>query len=290
MFKPFSAKVSAILFATTCISIVGATSAARAEIIGGFLNPMIYPATSSTSAHGAIGESIATGSVGGGQNVNSATLPTYTIPGGTSDQGSVAAKATVNPLTQSLSASVTISPADGIVQPSGGATAALDYYFVFIDPNGSGRIGSYGSPLLAEITGSYSMPSGSSVNLSIIYAGGQPLFSLETETTPANPFIAGLPSPYSEELNLRTNQIYEVSMFVNVNTTAGGTTTATLDPTFSVDTPGNYELLLSQGVGNGVVGVSAIPESSTWAMMILGFVGLGFMAYRRKSKPALMAS
>jgi hypothetical protein len=30
----------------------------------------------------------------------------------------------------------------------------------------------------------------------------------------------------------------------------------------------------------------AVPEPSTWAMMILGFAGIGFMAYRRKSKPA----
>jgi PEP-CTERM motif len=29
-----------------------------------------------------------------------------------------------------------------------------------------------------------------------------------------------------------------------------------------------------------------VPEPSTWAMMILGFVGVGFMAYRRKNKPA----
>jgi hypothetical protein len=36
--------------------------------------------------------------------------------------------------------------------------------------------------------------------------------------------------------------------------------------------------------------VSAVPEPSTWAMMILGFAGLGFMTYRRKSKPALMAA
>ena len=34
----------------------------------------------------------------------------------------------------------------------------------------------------------------------------------------------------------------------------------------------------------------AVPEPSTWAMMILGFAGFGFMAYRRKSKPALMAA
>jgi PEP-CTERM motif len=37
-------------------------------------------------------------------------------------------------------------------------------------------------------------------------------------------------------------------------------------------------------------GVSAVPEPSTWAMMILGFAGIGAMAYRRKSKPVLMAA
>jgi hypothetical protein len=32
---------------------------------------------------------------------------------------------------------------------------------------------------------------------------------------------------------------------------------------------------------------SGVPEPSTWAMMILGFCGVGFMAYRRKDKMAL---
>ncbi len=32
-----------------------------------------------------------------------------------------------------------------------------------------------------------------------------------------------------------------------------------------------------------VTSVAAVPEASTWAMMILGFCGMGFMAYRRKS-------
>jgi hypothetical protein len=35
---------------------------------------------------------------------------------------------------------------------------------------------------------------------------------------------------------------------------------------------------------------SAVPEPATWAMMILGFAGIGFMAYRRKSKQVLMAA
>ena len=52
--------------------------------------------------------------------------------------------------------------------------------------------------------------------------------------------------------------------------------------------PGNYYLDLS-GTGGGTAGyggtlsVAAVPEPSTWAMMILGFFGVGFMAYRRKS-------
>jgi PEP-CTERM motif len=35
--------------------------------------------------------------------------------------------------------------------------------------------------------------------------------------------------------------------------------------------------------------VAPVPEPSTWAMMILGFAGVGFMAYRRKAKAGLMA-
>jgi hypothetical protein len=32
------------------------------------------------------------------------------------------------------------------------------------------------------------------------------------------------------------------------------------------------------------VSITAVPEPSTWAMMILGFIGLGFTAYRRKNQ------
>jgi hypothetical protein len=39
-----------------------------------------------------------------------------------------------------------------------------------------------------------------------------------------------------------------------------------------------------------ITGVDAVPEPSTWAMMILGFAGIGFMAYRRKIKMGLNAA
>jgi hypothetical protein len=34
---------------------------------------------------------------------------------------------------------------------------------------------------------------------------------------------------------------------------------------------------------------SAVPESSTWAMIILGFAGVGFLAYRREQEGAFNA-
>jgi PEP-CTERM motif-containing protein len=36
--------------------------------------------------------------------------------------------------------------------------------------------------------------------------------------------------------------------------------------------------------------VAGVPEPSTWAMMIIGFGSLGFVTYRRKSKPVLMVA
>ena len=36
-------------------------------------------------------------------------------------------------------------------------------------------------------------------------------------------------------------------------------------------------------VGGSLVAINAVPEPSTWAMMILGFAGIGYMAYRRKN-------
>jgi hypothetical protein len=47
---------------------------------------------------------------------------------------------------------------------------------------------------------------------------------------------------------------------------------------------------VENGSGGLIVNVSAVPEPSTWAMLLLGFAGVGFMAYRRKSKPAVMAA
>ena len=36
--------------------------------------------------------------------------------------------------------------------------------------------------------------------------------------------------------------------------------------------------------------VAPVPEPSTWAMLLLGFTGLGYVAYRRKTKAGLRAA
>jgi hypothetical protein len=55
--------------------------------------------------------------------------------------------------------------------------------------------------------------------------------------------------------------------------------------------PGNLQEYFGGNSLRGSLTISsAIPEPSTWAMLLLGFAGIGFMAYRRKSKPALMAA
>jgi hypothetical protein len=53
--------------------------------------------------------------------------------------------------------------------------------------------------------------------------------------------------------------------------------------------PGDYTVIITGtahrplGVG-GTVTTSGVPEPSTWAMMVLGFIGLGYAAFRRNAK------
>jgi len=54
------------------------------------------------------------------------------------------------------------------------------------------------------------------------------------------------------------------------------------------------QLLFSNSVGGPNIAhidaVAAVPEPSTWAMIILGFAGVGFMAYRRRNQTTAVAA
>jgi hypothetical protein len=98
----------------------------------------------------------------------------------------------------------------------------------------------------------------------------------------------------TQHVSLLSNTEYtvEVSASGFVFTNYASSISAWADPYIFIDPTyvgGNqFSLLVSDGVGNSPVG--GVPEPSTWAMMILGFAGIGFMAYRRKSKLALIAA
>lgn len=70
------------------------------------------------------------------------------------------------------------------------------------------------------------------------------------------------------------------------NPTIGYTILTLSNPNMQVASP-NIDFYL---FGDTASAVSAVPEPSTWAMMVLGFAGIGFMAYRRKNKADLAAA
>lgn len=101
---------------------------------------------------------------------------------------------------------------------------------------------------------------------------------------------------FSTPFSIATNTVYNLQFSLHVVAqTAGFTATSdsqwgfvdpfiSFDPAFGDGT--GFQLILSQNLGNLPI-ASAVPEPSTWAMMIFGFASVGFVAYRRKSKTAL---
>jgi hypothetical protein len=73
------------------------------------------------------------------------------------------------------------------------------------------------------------------------------------------------------------------------DTSIGPITGTTFASTIPFSTDEGSLIFLTHGETSTFTAVvtAAVPEPSTWAMMIFGFAGIGFMAYRRKSKPVL---
>src|ERR1700722_3933439 len=90
---------------------------------------------------------------------------------------------------------------------------------------------------------------------------------------------------------IKTNPVWGQDALYNVWSNGGNS----FGFLFSGTLPDVFDVYLNKGAGTGTVSASAtgpvsdVPEPSTWAMMLLGFIGVGFMAYRRKAMPALVA-
>ncbi len=104
-------------------------------------------------------------------------------------------------------------------------------------------------------------------------SGGDQIFDNAFNTANlANPLTGDglefLGTPFPDKMNLATG--------FNLWGNGGGSFTG------YVETPNN--LIYQVDNGTTTFSVAAVPEPSTWAMMILGFMGVGFVAYRRKAQ------
>jgi len=98
--------------------------------------------------------------------------------------------------------------------------------------------------------------------------------SIGVTLSPATPAISNSYT-YLATINSNHSLNYEYHSFLF--TTTGGSETLS----FFSNNEGAYG-----GVVGGVT-ISAVPEPSTWAMMLLGFAGIGFVTYRRRASAML---
>ena len=114
-----------------------------------------------------------------------------------------------------------------------------------------------------------------------------------------------LPGTYTLSFDLGGNARGDVDKTTTITlgnfsqSIALGSSSALQPYTFTFTTTGGVLDFADLAGGNGNIGnilnnvtvtsgvTSAVPEPSTWAMMIMGFFGVGFMAYRRNNRPVL---
>jgi PEP-CTERM motif len=117
-------------------------------------------------------------------------------------------------------------------------------------------------------------------------------FAIDT-TTGHNDAAGTPPYVYFDTIN---DSLGRDAIFFGDSSTGGWTGTGTVinnlvnqvnsdyfSPAFYADNGVNVDIAPGRYVGRdgSTLTVSAVPEPSTWAMMILGFLGVGFMAYRK---------
>jgi hypothetical protein len=153
----------------------------------------------------------------------------------------------------------------------------LQYQFVVV-PNAGAPVG----PVPIEVVASGSSTGGQSP---------QAAFQINNIVTES---LSGGNRSWSLDatFNFQANQVYTAYILVEgsaSNPICGGicssseSFSAVVDPIFiiSPDFANNYTLEFSPGVQNGIAG--GVPEPSTWAMMLIGFAGLGF-AFRQSRR------
>jgi hypothetical protein len=162
------------------------------------------------------------------------------------------------------------APGPGTVDLIGQTTTSTAFNFYpgnggYVDLNGSNGVPGSLQTLMTFASGSYTL----SFDL-----GGNARGDVDKTTT----IMLG---DFSQSITLGSNGALQPHTYTF--TTTGGV----LDFADLAGGNGNIGNILDNvTLTSGVT--SAVPEPSTWAMMILGFFGVGFLAYRRNNRPVLL--
>ena len=108
----------------------------------------------------------------------------------------------------------------------------------------------------------------------------------------SNPFGATLSNPTNNGTGISFTGGKETFSFTGLPLNIGSNTLTFTYTSLADANHAGFQGLGDEGwglepVNVSAASVSAVPEPATWAMMLLGFAGVGFMAYRRKSKLAI---
>jgi PEP-CTERM motif len=289
-----------VLIAALATSLAVASSASAGGIVSA--EPATVPDVTSRveiynstnlSGNGTIGLGDYNGSTGGAYAIASTggVLPVFSTPVSYPTDLS-----TASPFVYTLSVS-----AQGGCGSCAGASAALTYSMEVNAPAGSAVtsvpvsiayfLGAQNNPLLAGSAPSYYERSTADIEI----AGGGIQVTGSVCAGGSNPF-AGCSGQTADYKNFSSTEQVTVGSLVTISISSltqndfGSDDSAFVDPDFQIDptflanNPG-FSLSFSEGVEN----VTAVPEASTWAMMMLGFFGVGFAAYRRRSSVAMPA-
>jgi hypothetical protein len=210
---------------------------------------------------------------------------TYTLTVGATTQPSVSASivSAINNLTS--------SPGAGVQDH-----ASMSYDFAVTGPAGTD-----GTVVPVEFS--------SAGRVDAILAGQSALGEAEAQVTVSGPGVSysgstcvgsngpcsGLGVNNTVLLSVTSGQIYNITMdaVAEGEATAYGLVdgainiTASVDPYVSIDPnfalASQFSVEVSNGIGNSPM-TAAVPEPSVWALLLVGFGGLGFVAYHRSQK------
>lgn len=219
------------------------------------------------------------------------------------DGGTASGQATIS-ANQSVSVNLNLAAGPTVFGVAGNAAAILNYSMYINGPSDqfvSYQVSSTGG---ATITNSSPQSSNTQLEATLLVIGGNgDSFGFGKNITKgfgpggsAAPDLSSFSFSTNEDHLFETNTRYDIVLTVEVesgtNFSGIASLSAFVDPTFTIDAPNPdlYQIVFSEGITNGAGITNAVPEPSTWAMMFLGFCGLGLMAHRRKNEMALSAA